>query len=313
MRLFTTNDYPAVLAVHNASWPSYPITLEQLRMHDQLARQHPEASFQRYVVEHNGKMIAFGHYDQPPRFYEPGRFRINIFVAPQHQRRGVGTSLYQRIVKELRELHGQTGQTVWTKIREDMLNSVQFVRKYDFYEELRIWESRLEITTFDSKPYAKLNLALKAQKIEIKTLQELASDPQRDQKLYDLTKEVGQDLPPTEHWTPPSYDIFKQDLSARSPESYFVALCEDKYIGLSYLTGRPEGQYCATGLTGIKRAYRRQGIALALKLRGIAYAKQQGYATIRTNVDSSNQASLAMNERLGFVKQPAWIVFAKEI
>lgn len=59
------------------------------------------------------------------------------------------------------------------------------------------------------------------------------------------------------------------------------------------------------------RAYRRQGVALALKLRGIAYAKQHAYTTLRTSVDATNTASLALNERLGFVKQPAWIIFTK--
>jgi mycothiol synthase len=66
-------------------------------------------------------------------------------------------------------------------------------------------------------------------------------------------------------------------------------------------------------LTGVGRPYRRQGIALALKLQGIIYAKEHAYPTITTTVDSSNLASLSINERVGFVKWRTWVVFAKTL
>lgn len=309
MREFMPKDYSAIVDVYNTSWDGYPTTLEQLQVQDKAAQQYPGSRFQRYVVEEQGNIIAFGQYDQPPRFYEPGRFRASIVVHPRYQRQGIGTRLYQRLVSDLK---GLDMFTLWTRIREDMPGGVQFARKHDFYEELYVWEFRLTVADFDFTPYADLNKALHAQGIAIKTLQELESDPERYQKLYDLTCEAGQDLPPTEHWTPPSYDNFKRDTLARTPEAYFVAVSDNNYIGLSYLTAHRKENYCSIGLTGVSRTYRRQGIALALKLRGIAYARQHAYASIRTTLDSSNQASLAMNERLGFMKQLAWIVFARE-
>lgn len=309
MRIFVTDDYPALVDVYNASWHRYPTTLAQLQTQDQAARRHPASRFQRYVVERQGHIVAFGQYDQPPRFYEPGRFRASIFVHPQYQRQGIGTRLYQRLIEELGELNTFT---LWARIREDMPGGVQFASKQNFYEELRVWELRLTVANFDVTPYATLNNMLDAQGIEIKTLKELESDPERYQKLYDITKEAGQDLPPTEHWALPSYDDFKRDTLVRTAEAYFVALKENNYIGLSYLTEYRQEHYCGIGFTGVRRAYRRQGIALALKLHGIAYARQHAYTSIRTTLDSANRASFAMNERLGFVKQPAWIVFAKE-
>lgn len=302
-RTFIQSDYPAVVDIINTSWPAYPTTVEQCSAQDEAARQHPGASFQRYVVECAGKLLAFGHYEQPPRFYEPGRFRVHIFVHPHYQKQGLGLHLYQQIMTDLRELQARF---VWTKIREDMSEGIRFVRKYGFFEELRIWELRLDVTSFDPTP-------LDVQGIQIKTLQELEHEVARDQKIYDLIGEVGQDLPPTEHWTLPNYEHFQQDLAKRVPDAYFIAVHGQSYVGVSYLTEHLIENYCTTGLTGVRRAYRRQSIALALKLRGIAYAQQHAYATIRTSVDSANRASLAMNERLGFVKQPAWIVFTKKI
>ena len=61
------------------------------------------------------------------------------------------------------------------------------------------------------------------------------------------------------------------------------------------------------------RDYRRRGIALALKLHGIAHAKEQGYKKIRTMNESTNRPMLNINERLGFEKRPAWISFAADL
>jgi mycothiol synthase len=146
-----------------------------------------------------------------------------------------------------------------------------------------------------------------------KTLQELKDTAGCYQKLYQLLKEVGQDLPPSEHWHAPEYDDFLRDLSKCSPQCYFIAVYQDNYVGLSYLTEHTTGNYCGTCLTGVRRNYRHKGIALLLKLRGTAFARQKAYTSIRTSVDSSNRASLAMNERLGFVRQLAWIVFTKSV
>lgn len=51
---------------------------------------------------------------------------------------------------------------------------------------------------------------------------------------------------------------------------------------------------------------------MALKLKTIEYARAHGYDVIKTWNDSSNVGMLAINEKLGFVRQPAWITFVKE-
>ena len=86
----------------------------------------------------------------------------------------------------------------------------------------------------------------------------------------------------------------------------------EDYIGLTHvmLSGN-DGLY--QGLTGVKRGFRRKGIALALKLRAIAYAKEIGKRVIVTNNDVSNQSMLALNQRLGYVRQPDKIFFKKTI
>ena len=66
-----------------------------------------------------------------------------------------------------------------------------------------------------------------------------------------------------------------------------------------------------TGLTGTRREYRRRGIAVAMKVHALGWAKANGYELTKTWNATTNTGMLAINERLGFVKQPAWIEFTK--
>jgi hypothetical protein len=52
-----------------------------------------------------------------------------------------------------------------------------------------------------------------------------------------------------------------------------------------------------------------KGIAVALKLRTVAHAQRLGVDHIKTWNDQSNRPMLAINEAMGFEKQPAWISF----
>ncbi len=52
-----------------------------------------------------------------------------------------------------------------------------------------------------------------------------------------------------------------------------MAVDGDEYVGMSNLWDDRASDALYTGLTGVKRSHRRRGIATALKVRAIAYAR----------------------------------------
>ncbi len=98
------------------------------------------------------------------------------------------------------------------------------------------------------------------------------------------------------------------------PEGYMIAKDRDRYVGVSVVwrsESDPRGLY--QGNTGVIREYRGRGIAMALKLRVLDYAKNKGYERVKTWNDSTNAAMLGINMKLGFKRQVGWITFEKNL
>jgi GNAT superfamily N-acetyltransferase len=97
------------------------------------------------------------------------------------------------------------------------------------------------------------------------------------------------------------------------PEAYFVALHSDNYIGLRELWTDSAGTSVLGGLLGVLPDYRQRGIGLAMQLRGIAYAKEQGYHLLKTCTGSANAPMQALFNKLGFGRDPEWLQCQKDL
>jgi GNAT superfamily N-acetyltransferase len=185
-----------------------------------------------------------------------------------------------------------------------------------FVEKMRYWESRLDVASFDCSRFAGAQERVAEQGIVIKTLRELESDPQRDQKLYALIQTVVRDVPAPDGHTDVPFEAWLSRLQENPnllPEAYFIAIDGERYVGLSNLWRMEGVNDVATGLTGVLREDRQRGIALALKLRAVEYAQRVGAPQIRTGNEQNNRAMLSINEAFGFAKLPAWIDFVKQV
>jgi GNAT superfamily N-acetyltransferase len=120
--------------------------------------------------------------------------------------------------------------------------------------------------------------------------------------------------PPTRH----TFEEFRRDdIDAPNAlvDAFFIAIDRDgRYLGVSNLfRSLDDPKFIWQGLTGVRRDARGKGIAMALKLRTVRYAIDEGIEHIKTWNDVHNRPMLSINEALGFARQPAWISYEKDL
>lgn len=127
---------------------------------------------------------------------------------------------------------------------------------------------------------------------------------------------MSQDIPGAEDATQVPFEKWVADVLHNPqtlPDGFFVAMHGDAYVGMSNLWADRATDRLHQGLTGVRQDYRRRGIATAMKVRGILFAQANGNSIIKTDNEVTNRPMLSINHRLGFVPQPAWIAFEKEM
>jgi GNAT superfamily N-acetyltransferase len=193
-----------------------------------------------------------------------------------------------------------------------------FYQRRGFAEKMKAWESRLNVPTMDLEKFRDYSEKVFQQGI---TITNLAAERQKDEdslkKLHELVQLVSADMPSTAPFTPISYEqweAFELKNPSLLPEGYMIAKDGSKYVGLSTvwrLDQEPRG--LVQGNTGVRREYRGRGIAVALKLKVIDFARRNGYEKMKTWNASNNAPMLAVNAKLGFKRGVGWITLEKDL
>ena len=309
---YTDADYEAFAAMERLIWPGYPGTVKEWKHQD--GGRESGALFCRFLAEAGGVVVGAGQCCEPWRSREPGKYQVRCDVHPDFRCRGIGTALYDRLTDLLAEYQATI---LVARTREDQADGVRFLASRGFEQVVRSPISQLDLGSFDAGQFAGRVLRVAERGIQIQPLARLAAaDPQWKRKLWALTRELYLDLPSHASLAQETFESF-EERSLRAPgfaaEAQFVALDGSQWVGMSSLwvsRGEPDKLYA--GLTGVVRSHRRQGIAIALKVRGIVFARQIGARIIQTD-NSEHNPMYGLNLQLGFEPQSAWLDFRKEL
>jgi GNAT superfamily N-acetyltransferase len=256
----------------------------------------------QYVAEdaNSGQILGFGSIEQT--IYLP-KYQLFIVTDPDRLRLDVGEILLERLMNDLR-----IANAVSVSCREYASQSelLAFLKDRGFKELDRVLDLRLEVTKADLSPFLSIVEKVKDSGITITSLaEERGRDPRCVEKLHGLTTILHADDPARARFAPPAYNareaLLWLDMPYVLPVAYFIAKHGDQYVGLSDVSlfeALPGG--LSQGFTGVKREYRRRGIATALKLREIEYAKRQSYKVIQSFNRPIQSAVLALNQKLDF-------------
>ena len=316
LRPFREEDYPRFVEIGNLSDSEFRWTVEEARYQEE-SWDHRRYVKQRFMAEDaSGQVVGYGRINHVPDEFHPRKYYLVVVVDPSYRHRGVGAAIYEWLLAELRTRGAAAARSGVSK--ETETESIQFLTRRGFTEMQRGWQVRLDVASVDLARFAGAGDRAAGQGITLTPLAaEQARDPDALWKAYELTIACEQDVPSTDPVTETSFEHFLS-YAVRSPnalpEAFFIARDRARYIGLSALY-RPLALpgVLNQGLTGVRREYRGRGIAMALKLQTVRYARERGYREIRTWNDGRNRPMLRINEALGFVKQPAWISFQKSL
>jgi len=313
-RLATHSDYDheAIVHIGRSIRPDDQISPEDLRDWDKNQHRAGRVSA-RWVASVSGLIVGSGSFSQT-QWLEPTTFYTHVMVHPDHQGRGYGRSLVERMEGSAIE-HG--AQHLLGQSDERASRSLRFIENARFREIDRWWRSILDLSRFDPSSWDPNLERLVAAGIRIASIAELRetrSDWKRD--LHRLYVAVETDAPSTlEILEVPFADFEARSLGRQLlADGFLLAMHGDDLVGLTEprpVDGDPTA--ISQDLTGVRADYRGRGIATALKAAAATWAKEQGYTSIRTFNAQSNAPMLAVNDRLGFEREHPTIEYLKRL
>src|SRR5215218_8260355 len=101
LREFEPRDLERQVEIGTALEPDAARNVEVIRYQDRTWR--PDYLRRRLVAERDGQMVGWGEVGHLWFAYHPLRYGMRIEVAPESQRRGVGSALYALLLMQLDE------------------------------------------------------------------------------------------------------------------------------------------------------------------------------------------------------------------
>ncbi|MFF5208433.1 GNAT family N-acetyltransferase [Streptosporangium sp. NPDC000396] len=102
---------------------------------------------------------------------------------------------------------------------------------------------------------------------------------------------------------PIDFDTWREEVvtgQGRRTDWVFLALREAEIVGVTAAQSTDDPHTAYVDYTGVARDWRGRGIARALKLVAAQRLEQSGVRRLRTEVEASNTAMMAVNARLGY-------------
>jgi RimJ/RimL family protein N-acetyltransferase len=205
---------------------------------------------------------------------------------------------------------------VYTDVREDMPESLAFAEHRGFQQTGRVDRmSSLGVRNarLDGFPDAEERVLQSG--VRIATLEEIGLHEDVLHAVLSLENETARDIPASEERADRDFGEWKAavlEAGDTSPACIWLALDEGRPVGVARLRRRGS-RAMANGMTAVAASHRGRGIAKALKLQTVRWARENGIERIDTGNDVENYPMLAINQQLGYQPLPTEIEVRKEL
>jgi GNAT superfamily N-acetyltransferase len=236
----------------------------------------------------------------------PGLFEAEVFVAPAHRRRGIGTHLAGAVL-ERSARGGATAVTTYVDGRQP--ECLRFAERHEFEVIQRFVTMVLTLDQADISRLQSLTEHATAQGVRFFTYADVAHSPRARRKLYELNRTLAPLLPGNDDQFP-SFEEYERDILGASwfrPEGQLIAAAGDEWIALMGLGFYDGGRRIRNEFTAVAPPFQQRGIGRALKAWSVEHARRLGAHEIRTGNDVTNEAIIRVNDVTGYVTEPGVI------
>ena len=267
------------------------------------------------VTDREGALVAHASVGDGGVWAQADRsWRGGLIVDRAVRRRGIGRALERRLAAHA-QAHGAS--RINSRIRGDEPDALAFAIALGYAEYHRRYNSYLEVPTFDEAPFEEPAAVAERAGVQLATLGETwatATDEEAFlRRLYDANREYMKDVPFPDPFVPPPFEVVRK-MMFESPTldraATILGLRAGRMVALT-MTDVNDLGVGYTFMTGVARAERGKGLALALKLRAIAALKARGVRWFGTTNDEANAPMRGINRRLGYLTEPAQVQVRK--
>jgi len=279
------DDLPVAAVMRAANEPDRIITAEGMRLW--MGDLPERAALSTWLAESDGRPVGWAMAMRAWHQSDDGVGHVDVVVAPEHQRHGIGAALAEQVEQRCAELGFHTVRA--TSV--DVPSARALADRHGFRAAHATTTSSVDPRTVSPDPVpADVRLVAFAE----------VDDPR---PVYELDLEVSVDMPGDE-----SFDAMTLD--AWAARFWRTAMVDDDCSLLAYVDGelakvtmlrvdRPSGR-AHNNLTGVRRAHRGRGLARLLKSHSLHRAGELGVTVAATDNDETNAPMLAVNRALGY-------------
>ena len=284
-RATTDPELEALLSVHNAVYPHDRLGLAEMRSWESQVKE-----MLLWVAWEDGRAAGAGMAGLSGP--EPGAVRARLGAEGRAQTR----DRHVPVRRDLRlcRLAGKDVLEVW--VEDSDPEGETFVRNRGFTEIGRELRVSLDLTKIE---------APEVRAPEGITITTWVDRPELIHGMYDVALEAMADIPGDEGDEIEPFDDWLAHEMASGPgdrrDATFVAVAGDEVVGWSkFSLSDAQPAVAHHDLTGVKRAWRKRGIARALKQAQIAWAKENGYVRLETRNEERNAPIRKLNAEFGY-------------
>lgn len=250
---------------------------------------------QLVAVDERDSVVGMGDCMRDP-WTPPGLFWIDVAVAPEYRRQGIGTALYNASEAWARE---QGAVILGADVRDDLEDSLDFATSRFFIEVQHTAEYCLNLADFDPAAFAPRIASLAAEGFDLLSFEAAGDTRDHRKAVYKLHKRVivddpdftGEHLPFAEY----SKRIFESSWSRA--DELIVALRGAAWIGYAQLADFPDSSTAMLSYAGVEKAFRGRGLATALIALALTHAKARGVISVYLGVEEIDDLVLALVAR----------------